>query len=108
LTWITSWPRCPLILNLMSVGSAKLALATTGATIPDDGVKTAATATAENAATIAANANGRPLPTAAIFFTAQSARENPTACLRTSKRWLEFKFLMIFLHIFIERNFPLY
>jgi hypothetical protein len=96
-------------LNLTSVGSAKLALAKTGAlTIPDPGVKTAAKATAENAATIAANTNGRPLPTAAIFFTARSACENATACLRASKRWFEFKFLMIFLLIFIERNFPLY
>src|SRR5215207_9974646 len=64
---MTSWPRCPVILNLMSVGSAKLALAKTGALkIPDDGVKTAATATADSAATIAADTNGRPAATKAL------------------------------------------
>jgi hypothetical protein len=74
----------------MSVGSVKLPLAKTSAlTIPDGGVKTAATATAENAATIPGSINGRPLPTAAIFFTAKSSRKNATACLRTSKAVVE-------------------
>jgi hypothetical protein len=85
----------------MSVGSVNLALAKTGAlTIPDDGVKTAATVTEETAATISANANCRPLTTAAIFFTAQSARENATEQVRALKRLLEFKLFIIFLHIF--------
>ncbi|MDQ3373342.1 MAG: hypothetical protein M3521_05585 [Acidobacteriota bacterium] len=46
----------------------KLALVMIVLTTPFPGVKTAATATAENATTIAANANCRSLTTAIIFF----------------------------------------
>ncbi len=62
----------PLILNVISVGSAKAPLAKTVAlTIPSDGV---ATATVGNMATIAAKAKCRPLTAAVMFYGAERHR----------------------------------
>jgi hypothetical protein len=90
--------------NLRSVGSAKLARARTGALpIPNDGVKTAATVTQETAATIAANANWRPLTMVVIFFTARSAYEDATGRLRTFKQLVNVK-LFIFLYLLLPNG----
>jgi len=98
-TLVTSW-LCPLTLNFKSVGSAKLALAKTGALkIPDDGVKTAATDTEQIAAMIAANANCRPVTEAAILFAARSPGENAAERPRTFERLSGFKLFMVLLLI---------
>jgi len=66
------------------------------------GVKTAATAATENVATIAANANCRPLTTALIFFV------NPTMICLILMIFLLSESFLIFLDFFLLRDFSLY